>query len=116
MSELDIIFSKSEPREETLTYKGIEFKLKTRELSWSERNQILSKSMVYEKDGVMSLNVDKYMKETLKKIIIEAPWGKTDEIFFTNINPTFGSMLEKLVPKSFVEPDVSTFFGKELSA
>ena len=115
MSELDLIFSRDEIKDTTISYKGVEFKLKVRDLTWAEKNQILSKCMVYDKDGGMALNYHTYVKEALKKIVVEAPWGKTDEIFFTRVNSSFGSELEKLVPKSFTEPESASFFGKEPS-
>ena len=44
---------------------------------------------------------EKWIKEVLKEILIEAPWGKTTDEFLNSINQEMGSALEKLVPSAF---------------
>lgn len=102
MEGLDRIFTDQNLKEVTLDYEGVEIKLKIRELSWSERTKILNDSFKYE-DGGMSFDFEGYMRNTLSKIIVEAPWGETNAIFFTRISAKFGSLLETLVPKAFAE-------------
>jgi hypothetical protein len=116
MEGLDKIFTSDKIKDVTLNYEGTEIKLKVRDLSWTERSKIISDSFVYGESG-MKLNIDYYNKTVLSKIIVEAPWGATDQIFFTRINSSFGSMLEKLVPKALAEgQDASIFFGQEPKA
>jgi hypothetical protein len=116
LESLDVIFTKQEPKDVTLSYNGIEIKLKVRELSWTEKTKILSESFKYNDKG-MAFNFDYYMKTALSKIIVEAPWGKTDQIFFTKINSTFGALLETLVPKAFAEGQKpADFFESEQSS
>jgi hypothetical protein len=38
-----------------------------------------------------------YVREVLKLIIIEAPWGKTNDLFLTSIDIRLGQALETLV-------------------
>ena len=38
-----------------------------------------------------------YVREVLKQIIVEAPWGKTTDLFLTSINNELGQALETLV-------------------
>ena len=52
------------------------------------------------------------MKESLSRMIVNAPWGKTDNIFFAQLNKDFGAMLEKMVPKAFEEAQMTDFFVK----
>ena len=48
------------------------------------------------------------MRECLKEMIIEAPWGKTTEAFLLSIDERLGGALEKLVPQAFsAEGDIS---------
>ena len=113
MTDINDIFLKEDISEIVLNYRGAEIKVKTKPISWSRKNQILTKCFSYAQDGNMQFDFDRYMKEVLVETIVEAPWGKTDHIFLSRIKPDFGSMLEKLVPKAFEEMDSSNFFVKE---
>ena len=110
---MEEIFTSSAEREVKLEFEGKEIVLRVRNLSWSEKNQILSQCFVYQPSGNVQFNFDKYMKESLCKIIVNAPWGKTDHILLNRIKPEFGAKLEALVPKAFVEGATSDFFVKE---
>lgn len=111
--DINNIYISEELKEITLDYKGVEIKIKVRPLSWSKKNQILSNCFTYGTDSQMKFNFDKYIKEMLYEMIVEAPWGKTDHIFLSKINPEFGSILEKLVPKAFEEGATTDFFVKD---
>jgi len=112
MTDINDIFLREDITETVLEYRGTEIKIKTKSISWSRKNQILTKCFSYNQDGSMQFDFDKYMKEVLVEIIVEAPWGRTDQIFLNRIKPDFGSMLEKLVPKAFEEMSSSDFFVK----
>lgn len=73
----------------------------TRQLSWSVKNKIVSESIKWDTKGTMGFDGDTYMREVLKYIIVEAPWGKTDDIFLSRIGPELGTALETLVPGAF---------------
>jgi len=105
-----VVLQTEEQKEIALEYKGVKIPIKVRDLSWSERNQILGKCFIYQTEGSISFDYDKYMKESLAKMIVQAPWGKTDSIFFAQLNKEFGSILEKIVPKAFDEAQISDFF------
>ena len=92
-----------ETKEVVLNYEGVEIKLKMRPISWSRKNQILSGALTISQGGGMSFNFDRYMKETLCEMIVEAPWGKTTQLFLSQIKPDFGQMLEALAPKAFAQ-------------
>jgi hypothetical protein len=38
-----------------------------------------------------------FVREVLKEIIVEAPWGKTTDLFLTSIDSRLGQALETLV-------------------
>jgi hypothetical protein len=112
----EVMLNAEGPKEVILEVKGVKIPIKVRDLSWTEKNQILSKSFTYQSDGNISFDFDKYNKLVLTKIIIEAPWGKTDFTFLTQLPRSSGEILEKLVPKAFEDQSVaSDFLGKELS-
>ena len=120
MSNIDILFNAEEEREEKFQFKGHEIVVKVKELGWSEKNKILSKCFEYQTDGHISFAFDVYNREMLKKIISSisvdgspVPKVEIGDIFFTKLNVTFGSILEKLVPKAFEEVQINDFFGKE---
>ena len=57
--------------------------------------------MNFSADGNSSFDSGVYIKEVLKAIIIEAPWGKTTDDFLNSISSDLGSALEQLVPSAF---------------
>lgn len=110
---LENIFVENEIKEEVLTYEGTELKIKIKPLSWSKKNQILSRCFTYANSGEVQFNYDRYIKEMLSEMIVEAPWGETNHIFLNKIKADFGGMLEKIVPKAFEEMKDKSFFGKD---
>ena len=114
MAEWEIMLKDEGPKEVFLEIRGVKIPIKIRDLSWTEKNQFLSKSFTYQNDGSISFDFDKYNKLVLTKIIVEAPWGKTDLVFLTNLPRSSGEALEKLVPKAFEDSSINSgFLGKE---
>ena len=70
-------------------------------MSWSKRNQLISKCLNWSNDGNTSFNGDVYVRECLKEMIVDAPWGRTTEAFLTTIDGRLGAALEALVPEAF---------------
>ena len=93
------IANKTEIR--TLTLDGAEFNVTVKPLSWSKRNQILSKAMAWDSSGGTKFDGDTYVRECLKEMIIDAPWGKTTELFLMSIDDRLGGLLETVVPQAF---------------
>ena len=89
----------------TLSIDGTSFEVTLKPLSWSVRNQILSKSIKWDNSGNTSFDGDSYVRECLKEMILEAPWGRTTEAFLVSIDARLGSLLETLVPKAFEEEE-----------
>jgi len=85
----------------TLTIEDTSFNVTVKPLSWSRRNQILSKAMAWDADGGTKFDGDVYVRECLKEMIIDAPWGKTSELFLISIDERLGTVLEALVPQAF---------------
>ena len=80
---------------------GDEFEVSVNTLSWSRRNQLVSRCLKVTNDGQSSFDGDKYIRECLKEIIVEAPWGPTTEAFLVSIDDRLGTALETIVPNAF---------------
>jgi len=90
-------------RTETVKIEGTdeEFTVKVKPLSWSKKNQLVSRYVKWSEDGVSSFDGDGYVRECLREMIVEAPWGKTTETFLISIDNRLGTALEQLVPSAF---------------
>lgn len=95
----------SAPETRTLTIDGTSFDVTIKPLSWSSRNQILSRSLKWDSSGNTNFDGDAYVRECLKEMLIDAPWGRTTETFLVSIDSRLGGLLETLVPKAFDEDD-----------
>ena len=91
------------PIEKTVTIDetGESFNITVKQLSWSRRNQLISKCLNWSEGGKTSFSGDVYVRECLKEMILEAPWGKTTEAFLLSIDGRLGAALEALVPQAF---------------
>lgn len=95
-----------EPREVMLNIQNEdgtkdEIKLKIRDVPWSRHNQIISLNLKWDDKGNTSFDSDTYIREMLKYMIVEAPWGETSDVFLSQINRALGDELMKLVPQAF---------------
>ena len=81
----------------------IEIPLKLRGLPWSLKNQKISLAVKWDDSGQTSFDGDYYIRECLKWMIVEAPWGETTDSFLAQCGPELGTALENLVPKAFVD-------------
>ena len=91
----------SSPEKKTLTIDGTSFDVTVKPLSWSLRNQIISKSLRWDANGSTAFDGDSYARECLKEMILDAPWGKTSELFLMSIDDRLGGLLETVVPQAF---------------
>ena len=84
-----------------LDVEGEELELTVKPLTWSKKNQFLSKCLRWDTDGNTVFDGDLYVRECLKEMILTAPWGKTTELFLISIDSTLGNVLESIVPNAF---------------
>ena len=82
---------------------GDTFELTVKQLPWSKRNKLISKCMQWTPDGENHFDGDMYVREALKEMIVEAPWGKTTEGFLMSIDARLGTALENTVPDAFAD-------------
>jgi len=86
----------------------IEIPLKLRGLPWSLKNQKISLAVTWADTGQTSFDGDFYIRECLKWMVVEAPWGETTDSFLAQCGPELGTALENLVPKAFVDTSTVT--------
>ena len=89
----------------TIEATGDIFDVTVKQLSWSKRNQLISKCLNWNQSGTTSFDGDMYIRESLKEMIVDAPWGRTTEAFLLSIDERLGSALEAIVPKAFGSED-----------
>ena len=92
---------------------GEEFEVKVKNLSWSKKNQIVSKHVKWTSEGISNFDTEGYMRDILKEIIVDAPWGKTTETFLVSIDSRLGTALEKIVPTAFEDSAIPEDKKKE---
>ncbi len=93
---------------QTLYIDDTSFDVKIKHLSWSTRNKILSQSLILDAKGNTSFDGDTYIRNCLKEMLVEAPWGRTTEAFLLTIDYRLGAVLEELVPKAFGDDEGGT--------
>ena len=91
-------FVSEELKEFEIEHEGEVYKLKVRELSWSEMNKVLSRCTSYSADRRGVFNLDQYYREALIAMVAESPWGPLTHQLLVKFSPEFGAKLEALVP------------------
>ena len=89
------------PYPQTITLAEDEFEVTVKPLSWSKKNQLLSKCLSWDTEGNTIFDGATYVREALQEIVTDAPWGKTTELFLISIDDRLVSVLERLVPSAF---------------
>ena len=100
----------TQEKTETVKIKGTgdSFEVTIKPLTWAKRNQLISRHLNWSASGSTSFDGDSYVRDCLKEMITEAPWGKTTEAFLMTIDDRLGTALEEVVPKAFGTDDPST--------
>tara|TARA_R110000824_G_scaffold55321_2_gene152538 strand:- start:244 stop:660 length:417 start_codon:yes stop_codon:yes gene_type:complete len=99
-----------EPETRTISIGGTtdSFEISIKNLSWSKRNQLISKNLNWDNTGNTSFSADGYVRDCLKEMIVDAPWGRTTESLLISFDERLGAALEELVPKAFGEGSEDT--------
>ena len=89
----------------TISETGDTFDVSVKQLTWAKRNKLMSECLTFTATGeAAGFNAGKYVRECLKEMLIEAPWGKTTEAFLVTIDHRLGAALESIVPAAFDGP------------
>ena len=79
-----------------------EIDIMVRDLGWSKKNEIVSKSFILDiKTNTQQFNGDNYLKECIKYMIPDGPWGTTNDIFLTQLEDGPGAALASIIPSAF---------------
>ena len=81
-----------------------ELTLGIKDLGYVAKNKLVSSCYTYV-GGTVGFDMDTYMRETLKTMIIEAPWGATNDMFLMSIDQHLGKALEEIIPSAFEAGD-----------
>ena len=81
-----------------------ELTLGVKDLGYVAKNKLVSSCYTYA-GGTVGFDMDTYMRETLKVMIVEAPWGSTNDMFLMSIDQQLGKALEELIPSAFEAGD-----------
>ena len=82
------------------------FKVEIKPLTWFRKNQLVTECMTFSPTGETKFDGSRYVKEVLKEIVTDAPWGKTTDAFLMSIDSNLGQALESIVPKAFTNDEV----------
>jgi hypothetical protein len=89
-----------------------ELTLGVKDLGYVQKNKLVSSCYTYA-GGTVGFDMDTYMRETLKAMIVEAPWGATNDMFLMSINQHLGKALEELIPSAFEADSVDKTLKKD---
>ena len=89
----------------TVEETGDTFEVSVKSLSWAKRNQLISSHMSWDADGNTKFNASEYVRACLCDMIVEAPWGVTNDMFLMSIDQHLGKALEEIIPSAFEAGD-----------
>ena len=94
------------PKPVTLTMPdGAKLELKVQELTWKQRNKHLISSTTINSAGAGMFDGPEFAVRCIMDMVVEAPWGATNESFMTRINSELGDVLATIVPMPQQEDD-----------
>ena len=70
-------------------------------IPWAKLNYIKSQCVSYNDKQETQFDGQQYINECLKIMVVDAPWGATDDIFLLQVGSILGAELEKLIPSAY---------------
>ncbi len=103
MEDLSEIMTSKVTKDIIIEFKSKEYKFKLRNLSWSEKNKIISRCIVLT-GKTITTDLDTYYRLALQEMIVEAPWPIVQTaIHLKGLDEKFGQALQKFVPAPLEE-------------
>lgn len=98
--DINELFATQETKEKVITHKGKEWVFHYRELTWAEKNKIVSQATVIERNKDAHFEVDKYLRLSFIKMELELNGHKLTAIELVKLDEKVGNLLEDIVPKA----------------
>ena len=75
--------------------------IKVAGIPWAKLNYIKSQCVSYNDKIETQFDGQQYINECLKIMVVEAPWGATDDVFLLQVAGPLGAELEKIIPSAY---------------
>lgn len=84
-------------------------------IPWAKLNYLKSQCVSFDEKQQTHFDSQQYIQECLKLMIVEAPWGKTDDIFLLQVDGPLGTELEKIIPSAYEKTEQGEKKGETFS-
>lgn len=98
--DLNELFATQETKEKVIIHKKKEWVFHYRELTWAEKNKIVSQATVMDRNKDAHFEVDKYLRLSFLKMELEFNGHKLTAIELVKLDEKVGNLLEYIVPKA----------------
>lgn len=99
-SDLNELFATQETKMKIVIHKGKSWVFHYRELTWAEKNKIISQATVMDRSKEAHFEVDKYLRLSFLKMELELNGHKLTAIELVKLDEKVGNLLEDIVPKA----------------
>ena len=98
--DINELFATQETKEKVITHNGKAWVFHYRELTWAEKNKIISQATVMGRNEEAHFEVDKYLRLSFLKMELELNGHKLTAIELVKLDEKVGNLLEDIVPKA----------------
>ena len=98
--DLNELFATQETKTKIITHNDKAWVFHYRELTWAEKNKIVSQATVMDRNKDAHFEVDKYLRLSFIKMELELNGHKLTAIELVKLDEKVGNLLEDIVPKA----------------
>ena len=99
-TDLNELFATQETKTKIITHNDKAWVFHYRELTWAEKNKIVSQATVMDRNKDAHFEVDKYLRLSFIKMELELNGHKLTAIELVKLDEKVGNLLEDIVPKA----------------
>ena len=111
--KLSKIMASEEEEAFTIEFEGETYEFAKKGITWRQMNELLSRSIVVNKDGV-KLHLGEFYEEAALLVLTKTPWPQSDMKFaLKRLDPRFGARLQAHLPKIESLMESGDFFVEE---
>lgn len=99
-TDLNELFATQETKTKVITHNDKAWVFHYRELTWAEKNKIVSQATVMGRNRDAHFEVDKYLRLSFLKMELELNGHKLTAIELIKLDEKVGNLLEDIVPKA----------------